>query len=192
MKSYQDKIAQRLAEIVLEAFEYSLLPREDVQHIAGRIKRKLSVGLSDLEVANFVDQLATDWPIFRPILDEPVYRDFDVPGAIWEQATINYIASNPTATIRPESGRPSYEYREFSRKIAPGPLVVRVDQKSILYAQAELSAELLKSELEDQGWEPDEPIRSADLRQNDRVKITPRGRRNCAGETVTIRFRRRS
>jgi len=77
---YKNRIKQRLAEILISAWEKQELQRANVSYLAGIIREELDGAKDSSEVFEFVEALVEEWPIFASVISEPGMRQLEEPG----------------------------------------------------------------------------------------------------------------
>jgi hypothetical protein len=76
---YKNRIKQRLAEILISAWEKQELQRANVSYLAGIIREELEEAKDSAEVFEFVEALVEEWPIFASVIGEPGSRQVAEP-----------------------------------------------------------------------------------------------------------------
>lgn len=71
---YKNRIKQRLAEILVTAWEKEQLPSANVSYLAGVIREELDNAQGSADVYEFVEELVEEWPIFASVIREPDIR----------------------------------------------------------------------------------------------------------------------
>lgn len=77
---YKNRIKQRLAEILISAWEKEQLQRANVSYLAGIIRDELDVAEDSAAVFAFIEELVVEWPIFASIISEPNIRPLEETG----------------------------------------------------------------------------------------------------------------
>lgn len=74
---YKNRIKQRLAEILISAWEKQELPRANVSYLAGVIREELDAAKDSAEVFEFVEALVEEWPVFASVIGESGIRPLE-------------------------------------------------------------------------------------------------------------------
>jgi hypothetical protein len=77
---YKARIKQRLAEILISAWEKQQLHRANVSYLAGVIREELDAAENSAQVYEFVEALIEEWPVFASITAEPDIRPISEGG----------------------------------------------------------------------------------------------------------------
>lgn len=77
---YKNRIKQRLAQVLISAWEKEQLPRANVYYLAGVIREELDAAQGSSEVFEFVEALVEEWPVFASVISEPDIRPLKEVG----------------------------------------------------------------------------------------------------------------
>ena len=92
---YKNRIQQRLAGILLDAFENETLPQANISYLAGYIREEMEHARDSADVFDFVEKLAKDWPMFAVIINEPNVPSWKQDIEDGKKVTLESLAKKP-------------------------------------------------------------------------------------------------